>query len=126
MKIAIAGLNAHAIQHEDRLGLVLDADEPNVTYYISSCTPAVASFLRQHGLFVEGDHVHYDPFQRGPIETLARTIIDEYDSGAGETWKAYHLQGDDDVDYNGGYILIFLDLLQDFLGDVWNKLGDKS
>jgi hypothetical protein len=117
MKISIADLTAYAIAHDERLGLVLDENDPNPTYYLSEATPLFSAFLRDHGLYVDGDHVHYDPTQHGAIELQCNAFIDEYDDDGGpaDSWTQFGLQGDDDVDYNGGYVLVFLELVEDFL-----------
>lgn len=118
MKIAIADLTRHALEAEERLKLGTMPDDPDPTYFLSEASQEFSLFLREHGLYVEGDHVNYEPSQREEIERECNAVIEEYDNDRvvdGTVWEAYGLQGDDDVDYNGGYILTFLELVEDYL-----------
>lgn len=49
----------------------------------------------------------------------ANKVMDEYDSGLPTeewvTWEEYGLGGDDDVDYNGSYIMTLMDAIKFYL-----------
>lgn len=118
MEISKADLTAYAVANNERLDLVLDEDDPDPTYFLSEASEEFTAFLRDHELYLDGETIHFDPSQFTRIEQECNAIVDEYDSDRvidGSLWNAYGLQGDDDVDYNGGYILIFIDLLKDYV-----------
>jgi hypothetical protein len=85
-------------------------------------------FLYEHGLRAAYDGpgepvaLEYDPEAAKAIRKECHKIIKELDvegdaprSERMPTWEKFCLSGDDDVDYFGGYILIGLDMLDDFL-----------
>lgn len=116
-----------------------EEDEEDVTYYLSEATDKMKDWLKERGLYVgkvldsQEDYIYYDPDQFRNIEIAAKSVMADYDDDfdtlrelgcfppyrdeAGEPvegtpWRKWNLGGDDDVDYNGGYILIALDILK--------------
>lgn len=76
----------------------------------------------QWDLVMQALEVYYDGAER-----MTNAIIDEYESlvtRKGESlWRKFELSGDDDVDYNGGYIQIFVDAILILEGN--NAEGDN-
>lgn len=112
-------------------------DEVKMSYFLTEATPSFTAWLMQHGLYlIEADgieHIYYDPDQFENISIAAQAIMADYDDdfdrlrelgcfppyrnaddspAEGSPWKKWDLGGDDDVDYNGGYITIILDCLK--------------
>lgn len=115
--------NANAEMLENSIGVfpcddVFEADD--LLQFIHSCTPSIGEFLHEHGLFVDGDTIYYAPEQYDVIGELTARVVNEYDSADRRmpTWRKYELSGDDDVDYNGGYIDTFIDLLNAYDASV--------
>lgn len=97
--------------------VITDEDDAvgNVASFIKSCTPQFSEAMKSFGLDAGEEGVTWDPAKLNRIEELANQVMDEYDSeGSGKVWEQYDLSGDDDVDYNGGYILMFIDCLKEF------------
>jgi len=104
----------------DQVGLIPQAeDRPleagDLLFYISETSMPMAAFMRQHGLFMDTDGLHFDLAQFGAIRALAEKVISEHETGRLDgVWKELDLSGDEDADYDGGYImtaLAALDLL---------------
>ncbi len=86
-------------QAEDR---PLEADD--LLFYIGETSMPMAAFMRQHGLFMDTDGLHFDLTQFGAIRTLAEKVISEHDAGRLDgVRKELDLSGDEDADYDGGY-----------------------
>lgn len=115
---------AHPLRAED-LGFLRDGDDSedapftaNDVFTIDEAKPAFTAFLRENGLFVADDKetVVYDPQTFPRIRQECDALTDEYEGGdttnSDSLWSKYGLGGDDDVDYHGGYIQQFLDLLE--------------
>jgi len=69
--------------------------------------------MREHGLFMDEDGLHFDLAQFGAIRELAGKVISEHQDGKLDgVWKELDLSGDEDVDYDGGYILTALAALE--------------
>lgn len=102
----------------DRIGLTpLAEDRPinadDLLYDISEASMPMAAFMREHGLFMDSDGLHFDLAQFGIIRDLADKVIaarqaNDFDG----VWRELDLSGDEDVDDNGGYILITLAALE--------------
>ncbi|MBN9544717.1 MAG: hypothetical protein J0I19_04535 [Alphaproteobacteria bacterium] len=91
-------------QAEDR---PLEADD--LLFYIGETSMPMTAFMRRHGLFMDTDGLHFDLTQFGAIRTLADKVISEHESGRLDgVWKELDLSGDEDADYDGGYILTAL------------------
>jgi hypothetical protein len=109
-------LSAH--QLIDRIGIIpLAEDRPinadDLLYYISETSMPMASFMHEHGLFMDTDGLHFDLAQFGAIKELAEKVITQHEAGDMDgVWRQLDLSGDDDVDYNGGYILTALAALE--------------
>jgi hypothetical protein len=102
----------------DRAGLIPQAeDRPleagDLLFYISEASMPMAAFMREHGLFMDEDGLHFDLAQFGAIRELAGKVISEHQDGKLDgVWKELDLSGDEDVDYDGGYILTALAALE--------------
>lgn len=98
----------------DRAGLVpQSADQPmdagDLLFYLSGTSMPMAAFLRAHGLFADGDGLHFDPAQFAEIRETAETVIREYEAGNRQgAWKRFDLSEDEDAAGNGTYLLIVL------------------
>ena len=108
----------------DNLGVVPEDDNAvkadDILYYLEETTPAVNAFLMNHGLWIDeaSKILHYDTSQFADIRVLTDKIAEEYDDEdlSGDelpTWQEYGLSGDDDVDYNSGYIGIIMGVLEE-------------
>lgn len=95
-----------------------EAGDEYFLYYLSEASDAMTNWLKGRGLFVatEEDGERYLNFDRSRFEEIrlmAASVIDEYDSDEDHgVWSQFNLSGDDDVDYNGGYIFIILNVLE--------------
>lgn len=91
--------------------------------FLDEMMPKAAEAYKNLGLWVDGDIIHFNPDKFDEIEKLAQQVLDEYESGERDgLWDAWELQGDDDVDYNGSYIGIIVDILKDYVAsDVPQK-----
>lgn len=102
----------------DQVGLIPQAeDRPleagDLLFYISETSMPMAAFMRQHGLFMDTDGLHFDLTQFGAIRALAGRVITEYQAGKLDgVWKDLDLSGNEDADYDGGYILTALAALE--------------
>ena len=93
----------------------LEADD--LLFYISEPSMPLAAFLRSHGLFLDDEGLHFDFSQFDPIRTIAVKVIAERDAGNMDgVWKEFDLSTDEDVDYDGGYILTALAVLEIMYG----------
>lgn len=98
---------------EDICGATLDdfiVDD--ILYYLSEASVPMTLWLAEHRLYFDGS-LHFDPSEFDVISERAQAIIDEYEGAPGTLWEDFGLSGDDDVDYNGGYILIFLETIRE-------------
>lgn len=107
-------------------------DEYDFKYHLSECTDEFFQYLVSQGLFVRGNWVTYDPDLFSNISAAAASVMADYDNDEAKLrelgcfppyenpdgtranttpWVKWNLGGDDDVDYNGGYILAALDVL---------------
>lgn len=102
----------------DDIGIMhAEADWPinadDLLFYLSNASMPMAAFMHEHSLFIDGDSLHFDLAQFGAIKELAEKIIAAHDAGDFDgVWKELDLSGDEDVDYNGGYILTALAALE--------------
>lgn len=64
----------------------------------------------EHAVFIDYD------FTLAAVEMLASGVSDNLIDTP--TWDEFRLSGDDDVDYNGGYILTGVEIIRVGLGDV--------
>ena len=104
-----------------------DVTEPgNVSYMFCEMNDELRYFLRHVFLFgLEEDSlfISYDPNYFNVIEQIANQVIAEYeceetwDCDAVNLWSIFNLSGDDDVDYNGSYILTAIDWLRSYEHD---------
>jgi hypothetical protein len=102
----------------EQIGIVPQAqdrplDANDLLFYISDTSMPMATFMRKHGLFMEADGLHFDLAQFNAIEALAKKVIAEHEAGNLEgVWRELDLSSDEDVDYDGGYILTALAALE--------------
>lgn len=112
-------------------------DEFDITYFLSETAPKFETWLKEQGLYLMPvkngiTYLRYNPDHFENINTACQGIMADYDDdfdtlrnlgcfppyrdAQGEPtpespWGKWELGGDDDVDYNGGYITIVLDVL---------------
>lgn len=102
----------------DQVGLVPQAEDraigaDDLLYYISETSMPMAAFMRQHGLFMDADGLHFDLAQFSAIRELAEKVIAANKAGDLDgVWAKLDLSGEEDADYNGGYILTALAALE--------------
>lgn len=102
----------------DEIGLMPQAqDQPldaaDLLSYISETTMPMAAFLRRNGLYMDDDGLHFDLATFPVIRELAEKVIAEHQAGRlDDVWKEFDLSGDEDADYDGGYILTALAALE--------------
>lgn len=102
----------------DAVGLIPRAhDRPleanDLLFHLTETSMPMAAFLREHGLFVDGDGLHFDLAQFAPIREIAVKVIAERQAGNRDgVWKQFDLSTDEDLDYDGGYILTVLAALE--------------
>ncbi len=106
----------------DEAGLVPQAtDRPleaaDLLFYISNTSMPMADFLKQHGLFMDYEGLHFDLAQFGAIRALADKVIAEREAdNLNGVWRQYGLSSDEDIDNNGGYILSALASIEALYG----------
>jgi hypothetical protein len=111
-------MQSSAHQLIDRVGIVpLAEDRPinadDLLYYVSETSMPMARFMHNHGLFMDSDGLHFDLAQFSAIKELAEKVIAAHEAGdVNGVWRELDLSGDEDVDYNGGYILTALAALE--------------
>lgn len=98
----------------DRIGVVPQAedrplDAGDLLFYISETSMPMAAFMRDHGLYMDAEGLHFDLAQFHTIRDLAQRVIKEHEDGNLDgVWRELDLSVDEDADYDGGYILIAL------------------
>jgi len=111
-------MQSSARQLIDQIGIVPQAedrplDANDLLFYISETSMPMATFMREHGLFMDVDGLHFDLAQLNAIRDLAEKVIAEHEAGDLDgVWRELDLSGDEDVDYDGGYILTALAALE--------------
>lgn len=102
----------------DDIGITpFEAEQPlnadDLFSYLSDASAPMVAFMRVHGLFIDTDGLHFDLAQFGAIRDLAEKVIAAHDASDFDgVWRELDLSGDEDVDYNGGYILTALAALE--------------
>jgi hypothetical protein len=115
-------MQASAGQLVAEAGLIPQAqDRPldgnDLLFYLSETTMPMASFLAKHGLYVDGQGLHFDLSQSGVIRVTAEQIIAERQAGdLTGLWKRFDLSTDEDADTNGAYVLTVLAVLEQLYG----------
>ena len=100
-------------------------DDPidNIRHFALSHTDALSRYMRVWCSFdVRADNIECDPMLFYAVERISGAITHEYDHvekydhtdviNVVKLWDVFGLGGDDDVDYNGSYISITVDLLR--------------
>lgn len=111
-------MRLHAQQLVNEIGIVpraedrpLEADD--LLFYLTETSMPMADSLRQQGLFLDSNGLNFDITQFPAIRRLANSVIDEHQAGdLNGIWKQLDLSTDEDVDYNGGYLLTAMDALE--------------
>ena len=81
-------------------------------YYSSEANGSVLSELyTKYDLEITNKYIAWDSNKLDDASKLPISIIDEYYSDASRIWDKHGLFSDDDVDYNGSYLLEIIDLL---------------
>jgi hypothetical protein len=115
-------MQSSARQLIDQIGIIPQAqnrplDANDLFFYISETSMPMAAFMRKHGLFMDADGLHFDLAQFNAIRDLAEKVITEHKAGNLDgVWRELDLSGDEDVDYDGGYILTALAALEFMYG----------
>ena len=116
-------MRACASQLVQQAGLVPQSqDQPlgadDLLFYVSNTSMPMASFLSQHGLFMDDQGLHFDLAQFGAIKDIASKVITERQAGKLDgVWQQFDLSTDEDVDNDGTYILTALAALELLYGD---------
>jgi len=79
-------MQSSARQLREQVGLVPQAqDRPlnanDLLFYISETSMPMASFMRDHGLYMDADGLHFDLAQFPAIREVAGKVIDEHEAG---------------------------------------------
>lgn len=111
-------LQSHAGQLIEQVGFIPQTnDRPleagDLLFYISETSMPMADFLREHGLFMDHEGLHFDLAQFGAIRELADKVITEREADDLDgVWRQLDLSTDEDADENGSYILTALAALE--------------
>lgn len=104
---------------DDDIPDIFDSEIDGLLYWMAERNYNMECWMETVGLWIDHDarEIHYDPKYFPQIHAMTKRIFDEYESGAmdddeNSIWNEFGLRGDDDVDYNGGYIENFLTLLE--------------
>lgn len=92
---------------------------------LGECSGWMDGQLRENGLYVENDYLHYDPTKFSNIDFLTRLVDEGYEGilQNSNIWEFMELSGDDDVDYNGSYIDGVIESIQWLLKN--NKIKEQ-
>jgi len=91
----------------------------DLLFYLSETTMPMAAFLRENGLFVDGEGLHFDPARFADIRAAAEAVIRDYRAGdRNGVWKRFDLTEDEDVEGNGTYLLVALSALDYLYGSA--------
>ena len=91
----------------------------DLLFYLDNTSMPMADFLQAHGLFVDGEGLHFDTAQFPAIRSLAETVIRDYQACDREgAWKRFDLAEDEAVEGNGTYLLIVIDALAFLYGSA--------
>jgi hypothetical protein len=96
-----------------------DAEEGGphwLMHFLGSCTPKFREFMQSQGLHWDGVWINFDVGRFPIIRAIADRVREDYekDPMVRDLWNCLELSGDDDVDYNGGYITTALDILETY------------
>lgn len=111
-------MQRYSSQLVDQVGIVPQAqdrplDAGDLLFYLSETSMPMAAFMRKHGLFMDADGLHFDLSQFDAIREIAGKVVTEREVGElNGVWKEFDLSGDEDADYDGGYILTVLAALE--------------
>jgi hypothetical protein len=111
-------MQSSARQLIDQVGIIPQAedrplDASDLLFYISETSMPMATFMGKHGLFMDADGLHFDLSQFSAIRNLAEKVITEHEAGKLDgVWRELDLSGEEDADYDGGYILTALAALE--------------
>lgn len=85
----------------------------DLAYYLGAASEKFSAWLKERDLFIENDTLTFNLDTYPQIAQMCLAIQREYDYNAqsGPLWKEFDLSGDDDVDYNGGYLIIAMDII---------------
>ena len=87
----------------------------SMVHQANSMTPKVREWLSKVCEFTCDDEgITYDPQMLDTVDNLTDVLSAEYEAiqDIRTTWTAFGLSGDDDVDYNGGYINAITEVLR--------------
>jgi hypothetical protein len=111
-------MQSSARQLIDQVGIIPQAedrplDASDLLFYISETSMPMETFMGKHGLFMDADGLHFDLSQFSAIRNLAEKVITEHEAGKLDgVWRELDLSGEEDADYDGGYILTALAALE--------------
>lgn len=91
----------------------------DLLFYLDGTTMPMAGFLREHGLYADGEGLHFGPAQFAAIRSVAEAVIHDYRAGDRDgAWKRFDLSEEEDVEGNGTYILVVLAVLDRLYGSA--------
>lgn len=111
-------LQAHAAELTEPVGLVpQERDRPliaqDLLFYLTQTSMKMAEYMRDHGLFLDGQGLHFDIAGFPAIRQMAREVVAQREAGpSGGVWEALDLEGGEDADTNGTYVLVALATLE--------------
>lgn len=104
-----------ALLHLDLIDDSDDAEDNGMAaYFMSEMSETVESDYRDLGFF-QDEHGVFAPVDLTPVHAMADHIFELYNNTDDESraeWDALGLHGDDDVDYNSGYVTTILSAIQ--------------
>ena len=91
-----------------------DGPGGSAAYYVSELAPAFKAELAEHGFIPRDTGIEYTPEALDWAYAQAEAIMREYDSEDKDRplWLKYNLGGDDDVDYNGSYVIMIVEAIR--------------
>lgn len=113
-----AEIDAWCVLHRDKHDYALmvaemvdDDDGIASAYYLSEMNDLTREALAGRGMTWDDDGVTY--WNLDAVDEYAANVVRVYDEGDDDAWEDLGCLGDDDVDYNGGYISTFTEILRE-------------
>lgn len=111
-----------SVEKVEAAGLVPQSrDQPlnanDLLFYLTETSMPMADYLQKHGLFLDRNGLNFDFDEFDAIRYTANEVISQRQAGDLDgVWKQFDLSTDEDVDTNGGYILIALAVIDALYG----------
>lgn len=106
-------LDEHGIEPEEEA-----FKEDEIFTYVRECGDAFLAFMKLQGLDVDEQNrvIRYDMRGWNRITAETKAIQEDYEASGNDSpsWDRWNLASDDEVDYYGSYIEIFMELIADY------------